>query len=77
MTDKRKIVDAKADKKGNIIAVRLDGNKNLTSIEIAKRMTKAGKVDAVYVNASPNVIDHIRQRPNNKQNDNLDDMAGY
>jgi hypothetical protein len=76
MTDKRKIVAAKADKKGNISAVKLEGNSNFTSIETAKRMTQSGQIDAVYVEATRNTVDHIRQRPNNIESDNLDDMAG-
>jgi hypothetical protein len=76
MTGKRKIVDAKADSSGNISAVKLDGNSNFTSIETAKRMTQNGQVDAVYVEAHHNTKAHLRQRPNNSQSDNLDDMAG-
>jgi hypothetical protein len=76
MTGKRKIVAAKADKKGNISAVKLEGNSNFTSIETAKRMTQSGQIDAVYVEANRNTVDHIRQRSNNIECDNLDDMAG-
>jgi hypothetical protein len=76
MTSKRKIVDAKADKKGNISAVKLQGNKNFTSIKIAQKMTQDGKVDAVYVGSYHNTKAHLRQPGNNSQLDNLDDMAG-
>ena len=76
MTSKRKIVDAKADSKGNISAVKLSGNSNFTSINTAKRMTRNGQIDAVYVKATRKTDDHIRQRPNNIECDNLDDMAG-
>jgi hypothetical protein len=62
MTNKRKIVDAKADSKGNISAVKLEGNSNWTSINKAKEMTKNNVVDAVYVNPSKS-SDYIRQRP--------------
>jgi hypothetical protein len=54
----------------------LEGNSNFTSIETAKRMTQSGQIDAVYVEANRNTVDHIRQRPNNIECDNLDDMAG-
>jgi hypothetical protein len=77
MTGKRKIVAAKADKKGNISAVKLEGNSNFTSIETAKKMTQDGKIDAVYVEAHHNTKAHIRQPRNNSQLDNLDDMAGH
>ncbi|MDX2368028.1 MAG: DUF3892 domain-containing protein [Colwellia sp.] len=73
---KRKIVDAKADEKGNISAVKLEGNSNFTSMEIAQKMTLDGKIDAVYVGAHHNTKSHLRQQGNNSQLDNLDDMAG-
>ncbi|MFB0980189.1 MAG: DUF3892 domain-containing protein [Alteromonadaceae bacterium] len=76
MTGKRRIVGAVADNNGNISAVRLEGNTNLTSISTALRMTQNGQIDAVYVGGNSNTIPHIRQRPNNRQSDNLDDMAG-
>ena len=76
MTDKRKITDAKADKNGNISAVKLEGNSNFTSIKTAQKMTLDGKIDAVYVGGNQKTKPYIRQRPNNKECDNLDDMAG-
>lgn len=76
MTEKRKIIDAKADSKGNISAVKLEGNSNFTSMKIAKKMTQDGKVDAVYVQAHHNTKAHLRQPRNNSKLDNLDDMAG-
>jgi hypothetical protein len=75
MTNKRKIVDAKADSKGNISAVKLEGNSNWTSISKAKVMTKNNVVDAVYVNPSKS-SDYIRQRPDKSKSNNLDDLAG-
>jgi len=75
MTDKRKIVGAKADSKGNISAVKLEGNSNWTSINKAKTMTKNDLVDAVYVNPSKS-SDYIRQRPDKNKSNNLDDLAG-
>lgn len=72
---KRKIVDAKADKKGNIISVKLEGNKNHTSIDNAIKMTKKGEVDAVVVKPKK-AKEHLRTRPDSKKNNNLDDMAG-
>ena len=76
MTDKRKIIDAKADSDGNISAVKLAGNSTFTSIDIAKRMTRNGQVDAVYVTAASKTKDHLRQPRNKSQRDNLDYMAG-
>ena len=76
MTNKRKIVDAIADDKGNISTVKLNGNSNFTSIDTALRMTQNGKIDAVYVGSHHNTKAHLRQPRNNSKLDNLDDMAG-
>lgn len=74
MSNKKKIVDAKADPKGNIKAVKLKGNKTFTPIKTAIKMTKEGKVDAVVVNPK-NAKKHLRTRPDNKKKNNLDEMA--
>lgn len=75
MKDKRKIVDAKADNKGNIQAVKIQGNQTFTPLKTAIRMTKQGKVDAVVVNPT-NAKEHLRTRPDSKESNNLDNMAG-
>lgn len=72
---KRKIVDAKADSKGNITDVKLQGNQNFTSLEKAIEMTKQGVVDAVVVTPK-DAKQHLRTRPDDKTSNNLDDMAG-
>lgn len=72
---KRKIVDAKADPKGNITDVKLEGNQNFTSLETAIKMTKQGLVDAVVVTPK-DAKQHLRTRPDDKTKNNLDDMAG-
>jgi ABC-type amino acid transport substrate-binding protein len=71
----KKIVDAKADPKGNIIAVKIKGNQNFTPLETAIRMTKQGKIDAVVVNPK-NAKEHLRTRPDSKETNNLDNLAG-
>jgi len=71
----RKIVASKEDSKQTITAVRLKGNKNFTSIEKAIYMTKRNLIDAVYVKESKNAKEYIRTRPDNKINNNLDEMA--
>ncbi len=76
MIDKRAIVDAKADSKGNISAVKLEGNTNWTNINKAKEMTKNNLIDAVYVNPSKS-SDYIRQRPDKSKFNNLDEFAGF
>ena len=72
---KRKIVDGKADSKGNITDVKLEGNQNFTSLETAIDMTKKGQVDAVVVTPK-DAKQHLRTRPDSKTTNNLDDMAG-
>jgi len=75
MPDQRKIVDARKDSKGNIEAVKIEGNQNFTPIETAIRMTEQGKVDAVVVNPKDG-DKYLRTRPDDKTGNNLDDMAG-
>ena len=75
MTDKRKIVDARADEQGNIEAVRIEGNSTFTSLETAIRMTEQGKVDAVVVNPKDG-DKYLRTRPDGNTGNNLDEMAG-
>lgn len=72
---KKKIVDAKADAKGNIEAVKLRGNTTFTPVKTAIRMTKQGKVDAVVVKPK-GAKEHLRTRPDSGTDNNLDDMAG-
>ena len=71
---KRKIVDAKADSKGNITEVKIQGNATFTPLETAIRMTKQGLVDAVVVTPK-DAKQHLRTRPDSQTSNNLDDMA--
>ena len=70
----KKIVDAKADSKGNITAVKIKGNQTFTPLETAIRMTKQGKIDAVVVKPQ-NAKEHLRTRPDSKEDNNLDNLA--
>jgi len=72
---KRKIVDAKADSKGNITAVKIKGNQTFTPLKTAIKMTKQGEIDAVVVTPK-DAKQHLRTRPDDKTSNNLDDMAG-
>jgi Protein of unknown function (DUF3892) len=72
---KKKIVDAKADPKGNITHVKLKGNQTFTPLKTAIKLTKQGKVDAVVVKPKKGK-EHLRTRPDKKEENNLDDMAG-
>lgn len=72
----KKVVDAKADAKGNITAVKLDGNKGFTPLETAMRMADAGQIDNAHSVHRTGAKPHLRTNPNSKTSDNLDDMAG-
>lgn len=72
----KKIVDAKADGKGNIASVRFEGNKTFTPVETAVRMADGGQIDNAHAVHTSKSKAHLRSNPNDKRNDNLDDMAG-
>ena len=70
----KKIIDAKADPKGNIEAVKIQGNKTFTPLPTAIRMAKRGEIDAVVVNPK-NAKQHLRTRPDRSTKNNLDELA--
>ncbi len=70
----KRIADAKADKKGNITAVRLEGNSSFTDIKTAVFMAEHGKVDAVVVRGKGRKK-YLRSRPDSKKLNNLKTMA--
>lgn len=72
----KKIVDARADAKGNIEAVRFEGNVNFTSQKRAIEMAKAGKVDNAHAVQPKGREPYLRSNPDDKKGNNLDDMAG-
>ena len=76
MTDKRKIVDAKADEKGNITHVKLDGNTNFTSVDVAIPMADRGDIENAHVVRPTDKKTHLRTNADGQKGNNLDDMAG-
>lgn len=72
----RKIVDSRADKKGNIEAVRFEGNKNFTAIERAIPIVEREGSPNVHVVKPENTKPHLRTNPDSTRGNNLDDMAG-
>jgi hypothetical protein len=73
----RKIVDAKADDKGNITQVKLAGNSNFTGLEAAMRMADQGKIEGAHsVRPKSDIKDYLRTNRDGKKSNNLDDMAG-
>ena len=74
LLSKKKIVDAKNDSNGRVIAVKLEGNKKFTNLNTVIGMAEKGKVDAVVVNPSKG-NKHIRTRPDGITRNNLDSLA--
>ncbi|MEJ7777016.1 MAG: DUF3892 domain-containing protein [Sphingomicrobium sp.] len=72
----KKVVDAKANSKGNITAVRLSGNSGFTPVETAMRMADKGQLENAHSVNRAGAKPHLRTNPNKKTSDNLDDMAG-
>lgn len=70
----RKMVDAKTDTTGRVIAIKLEGNKNFTNTETVIRMAEKQKVDAVVV--TPKKKDkYVRTRPDKLTKNNLGFLA--
>lgn len=72
----RRIVDARADEKGNISHVKLQGNTNFTPIDTAVRMADNGKIEGAHAVHPSSGKPHLRSNPNGRTKDNLDTMAG-
>jgi uncharacterized protein DUF3892 len=76
MTNKKKIVGARADSEGDITHVKFKGNTRFTSVERAIPMADRGDIDGVHVVRAPDKKVHLRTNPDGKKQNNLDDMAG-
>jgi len=76
MPKKRKIVDARADKDGDITHVKLDGNSRFTSVDAVIPMADRGEIENTHVVRAKDKKVHLRTNPDGRQNNNLDDMAG-
>lgn len=72
---KRKVIDARQDKKGNITQVKIQGNQNFTSVETAIEMAKRGELDNAHTVAKKDGSDYLRTNPDGKTGNNLDEMA--
>ena len=71
----KKIVDAQQDQKGNIKSVKFNGNNSFTPVEKAIEMAENGKIDHTHVVHKQNGTKYLRSNPDNKTNNNLDEMA--
>jgi len=74
MLNKKKIVDAKNDSNGCVIAVKLEGNSTFTNLNTAIGMAKKGIIDAVVVNPKKG-NGYLRTRPDGITKNNLDSLA--
>lgn len=72
----RKIVDARADSKGNISAVRFQGNKNFTAVKRAIPIVAREGSPNAHVVRSRGAKTHLRTNPDGHKANNLDQMAG-
>jgi Protein of unknown function (DUF3892) len=75
MAKAKKVVDAKADSKGNITAVRIEGNKSFTAIETAIKIAERGQLSNVTAVHPKNKSAYLRSTPDSKKSNNLDEMA--
>lgn len=76
MMTKRRIVNARADKDGDITHVQFEGNTRYTSVERAIPMAERGDIANTHVVNRSNAKPHLRTNPNGRERDNLDWMAG-
>lgn len=73
---KKRIVDARADKDGDITHVRFRGNANFTPVEKAIPMADRGEIADTHVVRRDGAKTHLRTDPDRTRKNNLDDMAG-
>ncbi|MCY4007153.1 MAG: DUF3892 domain-containing protein [Rhodobacteraceae bacterium] len=76
MSEKKKIIDSRADSDGNIIQVKFEGNINFTDIERAIEMADNDKISNAHVVRRKGKKPFLRTNPNSSIKDNLDNMAG-
>lgn len=74
----RQVVDARADKDGDITHVRLEGNAQFTPVKSAIRMADRGELSNAHAvhPKTPGRKSHLRTNPDGKKGNNLDDLAG-
>ncbi|MEP0314209.1 MAG: DUF3892 domain-containing protein [Hyphomonas sp.] len=72
----RKIVDARADKDGDITHVKFKGNERFTSVERAIPIADRGEIENTHVVRRENAKTHLRTNRDGRERNNLDWMAG-
>lgn len=76
MTEKKHVVDARADADGDIKQVRFAGNQRFTSVEKVKEMADRGLVDNAHTVHLSNGKSYLRSNPDGARKNNLDYLAG-
>ena len=76
MARKKRITDAKSDKKGRTESVQLSGNKTHTDIETAKRMAERGDIEGAHVVKPKKGDSYLRTNPDSKRGNNIDELSG-
>ena len=71
----KKIVDAKADEKGNIRSVLFQGNSSFTPVSTAIDMAERGQIENAHAVHTRDGSKHLRSNPDSKEKNNLDQMA--
>jgi hypothetical protein len=72
----KKIVDAHADKDGDITEVQFEGNSTFTPLDTAIGMADRGEIDNAHAVHPKDGESYLRTNPDSRKNNNLDDMAG-
>ncbi|MTK11737.1 MAG: DUF3892 domain-containing protein [Clostridiaceae bacterium] len=76
MEEKSKVIKVKKNNDGDITDVMLE-NGNVYSIDEAIMMAKDNLIQGVNVGTARNGRNYLRSNPNDKDNDNLDNMPSF
>lgn len=72
---KKKIIDATSDNKGNISAVKIQGNKSFTPVKTAIKMADKDEFKNVIAVHPHKGKPYLRSKPDSNKSNNLDEMA--
>ena len=72
----RKVVGARADAKGNITHVKIEGNQRFTPVEQAINMADRHELENAHAVHKQDGTSYLRTNPDGTVQNNLDDMAG-
>jgi len=76
MPKQKEIIDARADRNGDITHVLFKGNQRFTPVERAIGMADRGEIKDTHVVRRHNTRPHLRTDADGRQRNNLDYMAG-